>query len=148
MHEPRQHVSANVIGAEQKATVAPGLPRRWLENCVAVLFEGRVWREQIGPKGNDEHHNNKAKSRKSSAVVAEILPKFLEGVRRRSESARRGLRCHRFICHAGVSAGMSNARVDHTVEHVNDEVHQNDDAGDQQNASLNCRIIASSDGVD
>src|SRR5438105_809206 len=50
---------------------------------------------------------------------------------------------------AGVaSSGMTYPRIDHAVEHVDDEIDADDDRRDQQNAALDNRIIARLDAVD
>src|SRR5688572_14731804 len=67
--------------------------------------------------------------------------------------ARRALRLDWAIWAAAVVSVMAgsmvpDARVDEAVEKVDGEVHQHDDAGDDQQAPLDHRIIAAEDGID
>src|SRR5690349_17244799 len=49
---------------------------------------------------------------------------------------------------SAMSAGMADPRVDDAVEHVDQEVEKDHDAGDQQNAALEGWIIAPADRLD
>src|SRR5262245_51422598 len=46
------------------------------------------------------------------------------------------------------SAGMADPRVDDAVEHVDQEIEEDDDTGDQQDAALEGRIVAPADRFD
>ena len=43
---------------------------------------------------------------------------------------------------------MANTRVDHAVEHVYQQVNQNDHAGDQQYPALHHRVVAALQRID
>src|SRR5882724_5392427 len=46
------------------------------------------------------------------------------------------------------SATMADARIDDAVKHVDDQVDENDERGDQHHAALQGRIVASRDALD
>src|SRR6478672_11195816 len=51
-------------------------------------------------------------------------------------------------CKKGAASGMPDARVDDTVEHVDDEVDRDDDGRNQQDAALHDRVVARLHAVD
>src|SRR6202044_1023793 len=49
---------------------------------------------------------------------------------------------------AATSAAMADPGIDDAVDEIYDQIDEDDDGGDEQNAALQRRIIASADGID
>ena len=127
------------IGAEEEARAAAGVPGRRRQREFAVLLVRRMRRDEIGA---DRQHDQQADERQSddrAAVLRERTPELApaaggacDAVGRRACSGSGGTDAQR----------MPNARVDHAVEHVDDQVDRDDDRRDQQDAALHDRIVA------
>src|SRR6202046_974645 len=46
------------------------------------------------------------------------------------------------------SAGMTDPGIDHAIDEIDDQVDEDDNGGDEQNAALKRRVVATTDGID
>src|SRR6185503_16743242 len=77
-----------------------------------------------------------------------IAPRFWANARQNSRHRDGGaVSVAAIAAIVGAASAMANPRVDDAVQHVDDQVHRNDDRRDEQNAALHHRIVARLDAM-
>src|SRR5262245_39655842 len=99
----------------------------------------------IGECGASSGANSATRQMMTTMTRPITAPRFSRKDRQNSSrgpgAARRGgLRA--------TSAGMADPRVDDAVEHVDQQIEEDDNAGNQQDAALKCGIVAPADRFD
>src|SRR5207244_4552978 len=74
IHEPREHVAPERIGAQGIVPIAALGPDRWQPGEIAEMIEGIVRRQHTSEDGNEDHRRDNGEADDGTAIFAHRMP--------------------------------------------------------------------------